>query len=170
MVTANARGIVARNVDLLSSKIDVTANVMAGIEVVDVLGKMSDSRLLRNGTSGQTQAFVGGGGDREFKFRNTRIDGATVSPRGVLIGPDARPTVHQCDIEDHAVFGMSFDPPAAHSFELLIKAQKNWWGNPNGPDDPSIDIPGGYFNVNSGFERVSNGINYKDWLPAPATQ
>lgn len=139
-----------------------------GLQIVDADADVKDSRLIRNGDEGHPQVYVSGTGD--VKLRGTLLEGADVIPVGVLATADATPTIHQCDIQGHSAWGVSFDPPGIHTGALLLDAKENWWGNANGPDDSSNDVPGGDFHPNPGFQRVSDGVKYQDWLSAPATQ
>lgn len=83
-------------------------------------------------------------------FRNNGGDGLSISqPRAV--------TISNCSITGNAQFGVRNGTPGTP-----IDARNNWWGDPTGPQHPTLN-PGGTGN------RVSDGVQIDPWLVSPPT-
>lgn len=74
------------------------------------------------------------------------------------------PEVHGNNIANNDDYGMYNDDST-----ITIDADYNWWGDDGGPHDPSDDrLTGGDYNWNPDGDKVSDYIDYREWLTVPA--
>jgi parallel beta-helix repeat protein len=82
---------------------------------------------------------------------------------GIYCSSDANPVVSNNAIQNNTSYGLNNSTST-----LYINAQQNWWGDPTGPLDDSDDTStGGFYNPNGLGDRVSDYVDYQNWLGSP---
>ncbi len=106
------------------------------------------------------------GGDTDPLISNSII---TENRYGIYIENGAEPVIGGAVDAGNNIFGnTSYGVRNLYS-ETCIEARFNWWGDAGGPDDDlhgSDDCVNGGNNNDAG-DKVSDDVNYTDWLTAP---
>ncbi len=132
--------------------------------------KLSKARFWAN----EIDVWSEGSGKKEIKLCD--FDGVW-TPAGVS---PSMCGVHVTDTYPHGETSVELSNFCGHRFPLgriavsygysgisamRVLAQRNWWGSPQGPYDPSDDRPqDGLHNNNPQGDYVSNAVDYRDWL------
>lgn len=165
------RGICVRNSDDLRV-VDSTVQrtVSDGVQVHDSLGVDVVGSTVVNATGGEvhsgiidietvTDVVIQGNTIRDHASRGVSVGSQTsdvaihdnvvtdMGSAGVWVGDADSVAVHGNNIEGNEGYGL-------RSTDAFVNATKNWWGCPDGPDDPDCD-------------GVSGDVDYDPWLTSP---
>jgi hypothetical protein len=135
----NGRGLVLFNTHV--SKIhdnSITNSTLAGSAAIRIFDNNSDLSILDN------DLIIGAG----HAIRSSVIIG---------LGPSSKVVIHENNIEDFALTGLTVDPG---SHTGTVDAECNWWNSSTGPANPNN--PGGT------GEEVVGDADFTPWLIAPA--
>jgi hypothetical protein len=92
-------------------------------------------------------------------IQNNIIDAGAIG----IACTNSNPSIDNNSVINHVEFGI-----INNTNSIIIDAQNNWWGDATGPLDDSDDTgTGGWYNPGGAGSRVSDYINYQNWLVQP---
>ena len=163
-------GYLYAGVSIEASNVQVTGNIINsdvtkgfyGVRFIDVTGGQSYSNVLISNNDIQNLQYaisIGTSTDVGSTLTATvYINTLTNNDAGIRVRYGADPTMIHNNIFGNANYGIS------NEVTEVVAAERNWWGDPSGPYDPSDDIlTGGWYNPGGAGDTVSDYVDYDPW-------